>query len=59
MPFVVFAAPFLIMRNILTDRARHPMRAVFVMMATVIAGFWSLMSGTAVVAVLHAAGLLA
>ena len=57
-PFVVFAAPFLIMRNILRDKAGHPGRGVFVMMATVIAGFWSLMSGTVIVAMLHAAGVL-
>lgn len=58
-PFIVFAAPFLIMRNILMDRTRHPSRMIFVMIATVIAGFWSLMSGTAIVAALHAAGVLA
>lgn len=58
-PFVVFAAPFLIMRNILTDKTRHRGRALFVMMATVLSGFWSLMSGTVVVAMLHVTGLLA
>lgn len=58
-PFVVFAAPFLIMRNILAEKTSHRGRTLFVMMATVIAGFWSLMSGTVVVAMLHATGLLA
>jgi hypothetical protein len=58
-PFIVFAAPFLIMRNILSDRTKHPSKALFVMLATVLAGFWSLMSGTALVAALQATGLLA
>src|SRR3954462_3912183 len=58
-PFLVFAAPFIIMRNTLGDaRIRHR-RFKFVMMATVLAGFWSLMSGTFVVMTLRAAGLLA
>ena len=58
-PFLVLAAPFMIMRNILTDTTRHPGRVVFVMMATVVAGFWSLMSGTALTMLLQAAGMLA
>ena len=43
-PFLVFAAPFIIMRNTLRGARRR--RFEFVMMATIIAGFWSLMSGT-------------
>lgn len=66
-PFLMFAAPFLIMRNTLlgqrsdkgpdTRPERH--RVEFVMMATVLSGFWSLMSGTFVVMTLRAVGLFA
>ncbi|EAQ35450.1 hypothetical protein NB311A_18336 [Nitrobacter sp. Nb-311A] len=58
-PFLVFAAPFIIMRNTLRGRRIERRRFEFVMMATVIAGFWSLMSGTCVVMTLKAVGLLA
>ena len=59
-PFLVFAAPFIIMRNTLLGRQVVQQRRVqFVMMATVLAGVWSLMSGTFVVMVLRATGLLA
>jgi len=58
-PFLVFAAPFLIMRNTLRGRRIERRRFEFVMMATVLAGFWSLMSGTFVVMTLKAVGLLA
>ncbi|HVV39778.1 MAG TPA: hypothetical protein VHC94_01795 [Nitrobacter sp.] len=58
-PFLVFAAPFLIMRNTLRDTPIQRRRFEFVMMATVLAGFWSLMSGTVVVMTLEAVGLLA
>lgn len=58
-PFLVFAAPFIIMRNTLRGRRIERRRFEFVMMATIIAGFWSLMSGTFFVMALRAAGLLA
>ena len=58
-PFLVFAAPFIIMRNTLRGRQIERRRLEFVMMATVLAGFWSLMSGTFVVMTLKAVGLLA
>ena len=58
-PFLVFAAPFIIMRNTLAGIQVERRRFEFVMMATVIAGFWSLMSGTFFVMTLRAAGLLA
>jgi O-antigen/teichoic acid export membrane protein len=58
-PFLVFAAPFIIMRNTLRGIQIEQRRFEFVMMATVIAGFWSLMSGTFFVMTLRAAGLLA
>jgi hypothetical protein len=56
-PFLVFAAPFIIMRN--TLRGAKIERFEFVMMAVVIAGFWSLMSGTFFLMTLRAAGVLA
>jgi O-antigen/teichoic acid export membrane protein len=58
-PFLVFAAPFIIMRNTLRGVQVERRRAEFVMMATIIAGFWSLMSGTFFVMTLRAAGVLA
>ncbi|RAI43345.1 DUF6949 family protein [Rhodoplanes roseus] len=48
-PFLVFAAPFIIMRNTVRGRVIERRRFEFVMIATVIAGLWSLMSGTIVV----------
>jgi hypothetical protein len=59
-PFLVFAAPFIIMRNTVRGRLIQHRRFEFVMLATILAGFWSLMSGTVVVALLAALeGLLA
>lgn len=58
-PFLVFAAPFIIMRNTLRGRQIERRRVEFVMMATVLSGFWSLMSGTFVVMTLRAMGLFA
>lgn len=58
-PLLVFAAPFIIMRNTIRARRKHGRRFEFVVMATVLAGFWSLMSGTFVVALLQAAGIIA
>ena len=58
-PFLVFAAPFIIMRNTLLGVQIERRRFEFVMMATVIAGFWSMMSATFFLMTLRAAGLLA
>ena len=58
-PFLVFAAPFIIMRNTLIGARVERRRFEFVMMATIIAGFWSLMSGTFFLMTLRAAGVLA
>ncbi len=58
-PFLVFAAPFIIMRNTLIGARVERRRLEFVMIATVVAGFWSLMSGTFFLMTLRAAGLLA
>ncbi len=57
-PFLVFAAPFIIMRNTLGGARIERRRFEFVMMATIIAGFWSLMSGTFFLMTLRAAGVL-
>ena len=56
-PFLVFAAPFIIMRNTIRGRRIERRRFEFVMLATMLAGIWSLMSGTAVVMVLRAVGM--
>ena len=53
-PLLMFAAPYLIMRNTLRGRRLQRRPAEFVMIATVIAGLWSLMSGTVVVMALQA-----
>ena len=58
-PFLIFAAPFIIMRNTLRGAKVERRRFEFVMIATVLAGFWSLMSGTFFLMTLRAAGLLA
>lgn len=57
-PFLVFAAPFIIMRNTLLGEVDQ-YRFQFVTIATVLSGFWSLMSGTVVIMTLRQAGLLA
>ena len=57
-PFLAFAAPFIIMRNTVRVRRMEKTRVEAVMIATVIAGFWALMSGTALLSVLQATGLL-
>jgi hypothetical protein len=57
-PFLAFAAPFIIMRNAIRGLHIEGRRIEFVMLAGVIAGFWSLMSGTLVVSGLQAIGVL-
>ena len=58
-PVLMLSAPFLIMRNTLIARRIEGRRFEFVFLATLIAGFWSLMSGLAVLMSLEACGLLA
>jgi hypothetical protein len=58
-PFLVFAAPFIIMRNTLRGARIERRRFEFVMLETILTGFWSLMSGTFLLMTLRAAGLLA
>ena len=56
-PFLVFAAPFIIVSNVFYRRHIEGWRFGVVMSATMVAGFWSLMSGTVAVALLMALGL--
>jgi hypothetical protein len=56
---IYFAAPFIIMRNTLNGAPIEDRSFQLTFLATVIAGVWSLMSGTVLVMVLHAVGLLA
>src|SRR5664279_4496804 len=44
-PVLMFAAPFLIMRNTILGSRQDGRRFQFVFVATMISGFWSLMSG--------------
>jgi len=57
-PFLVFAAPFIIMRNTLRGARIERRRFEFVMIATILSGFWAMMSGTFFLMTLRAAGLL-
>ena len=57
-PLLMVTAPFLIMRNTLLGRQQEGRRFEFVFLATLIAGFWSLMSGMVMVMSLQAASLL-
>ena len=50
---LLLSAPFLIMRNTLLGGPAHG-RFQFVFFATLVAGFWSLMSGTVLVMALQA-----
>lgn len=57
-PLLAFAAPFIIMRNTLRGRRIEGRRFPFVMLSTILAGVWSLMSGTVVVMALQSVGFL-
>jgi len=54
-PLLMLAAPFLIMRNTLLGERQEGGRFQFVFFATLVAGFWSLMSGLVLV---QAVGLI-
>jgi O-antigen/teichoic acid export membrane protein len=56
-PVLMFAAPFLIMRNTLLGERQEGRRFEFVFLATLIAGFWSLMSGMVMTMALQACGV--
>ena len=56
-PFLVFAAPFIIVRNIMFGPRIEEPRFPTVLTATILAGFWSLMSGTVAISALTALGM--
>jgi hypothetical protein len=60
-PLLILSAPFLIMRNtLLSDGEEKAVsRFQFVFLATLIAGFWSMMSGRMLILALQACGLFA
>jgi hypothetical protein len=47
-PFLVFAAPFIIIRQTVRAGMEAHQRIELVLLATVVAGVWSLMSGTVI-----------
>ena len=55
-PFLIFAAPYVIMRNTIRGGRKEGGHFGFTAMATLVAGFWALMSGTVVVMLLQKAG---
>jgi hypothetical protein len=57
-PLLIFAAPFIIMRNAIRGRRIESRRFEFVFASTLIAGLWSLMSGSVVVLALQMVGLI-
>jgi O-antigen/teichoic acid export membrane protein len=57
-PFLLFAAPFIIIRNTIRGRRIEGSNFGFAAMAAFLAGFWSLMSGSVVVMALEALGHL-
>jgi hypothetical protein len=56
-PFLAFAAPFIIMRNTILGSQLEGGNFTLVMAATVIACFWSLMSGSVVMMALNSLGV--
>ena len=55
-PVVVFSAPFLILRNTVRGRRIEGRPFLFVMLASMIAGVWSMASGRVVLDLLHLLG---
>jgi hypothetical protein len=55
-PFLLFAAPFIIIRNTIRGARIERGNFGFATMAALVAGFWSLMSGTIVMMVLETLG---
>jgi uncharacterized protein DUF6949 len=56
-PLLAFAAPFIIMRNTIRGRRIEGRGFSMVMISTIIAGCWSLMSGTVVMMALTSLGI--
>jgi hypothetical protein len=57
-PFLLFAAPFIIVRNTIRGARIERRNFGFAAMAAFLAGFWSLMSGTMVAVAFQAIGRL-
>lgn len=57
-PLLIVAAPFLIMRNTLMGARQESRRFQFVFFATIVAGFWSMMSGQVLMMSLRAVGVV-
>ena len=55
---LIFCAPFMIMRNTVRGTRIEGRSFGFAILATVLAGLWSLMSGTVVVMALEASRIL-
>ena len=55
-PLLVFAAPFIIVRNTVRGASIEGRNFGFAALAAIVAGFWSLMSGTVVVMAFQAIG---
>ena len=53
LPMLVFGAPFIILRNILRGRPRERRPIPFVMLATIVACGWSLLSGQIALGMAH------
>lgn len=58
LPFLIFGAPFIIMRNIVSAPRGERHGIDLVAIATVLAGFWSLMSGAVVILSLRSMGVV-
>ena len=58
LPFLMFTAPFIIMRNTIRRTQVEEGGFGFAMLATMLAGFWSLVSGALVMNVIEAVSLL-
>jgi hypothetical protein len=56
-PFLVFAAPFILMRDAIVLRRAGVENFFSAMVATVVAGCWSLLSGKFVIVVVAALGM--
>ena len=56
-PFLVFAAPYIILRDTI-HAGIEGQKFIVVTLATILVGFWSLMCGTAVIMALGALGSL-
>ena len=57
--FILVTAPFIIMRNTIRGVEIENRNFAFAMLATIIAGIWSLMSGALVVKAIETIGLFA